>query len=93
MLCDYYLLTKVRKSLQKQSRRTSFNNLKIASRLPCTPLLTKIDEDETCEDEYYGECNNPTECSAPTDAVDVEEEVGEPLIACDEVACVDKGYI
>ena len=52
-----------------------------------------MDEDKACEDKYDGECNDPTQGATPSDAVDIEEEIGKPLVASDEVPGVDEGYI
>lgn len=52
-----------------------------------------MDEDYACDNEYECEACNPTERSNPTDAIDVEKEIGEPLVAGDKVACVDEGDI
>ena len=52
-----------------------------------------MDEGYTCNNEYECEAYNPTKRSNPTDAIDVEKEIGEPLVASDKVACVDEGDI
>lgn len=56
-------------------------------------LASEIDENEACEYKYGGEGNDPSECALPADAVDVEEEVGEPVVFGDEVAYVDEGDV
>ena len=56
-------------------------------------LASEIDENEACEYKYGGEGNNPSEGALPADAVDVEEEVGEPVVFGDEVAYVDKSDV
>lgn len=56
-------------------------------------LASEIDENEACEYKYGGEGNDPSEGALPADAVDVEEEVGEPIVASDEVAHVDEGDV
>lgn len=56
-------------------------------------LASEIDENEACEYKYGGEGNDPSEGALPADAVDVEEEVGEPVVFGDEVAYVDKSDV
>ena len=56
-------------------------------------LAPEIDENEACEYKYGGEGNDPSECALPADAVDVEEEVGDPVVFGDEVAYVDKSDV
>lgn len=58
------------------------------------PLFSsEIDEDEPGEYKNNRKGNNPTEGAMPADAVDVEEKVGEPVVAGDEMAHVDEGYV
>ena len=52
-----------------------------------------MDEEYAGEDEYACEENDPTQCSEPSNAIDVQEEIGEPLVASDKVARIDEGYI
>ena len=55
--------------------------------------LAEVDEGEAREHEDDGEGHDPAEGAEPPDAVDIEEEVGEPLVAGDEVAAIDEGDI
>ena len=52
-----------------------------------------MDEEYAGEDEYACEENDPTQCSEPSNAIDVQEEIGEPLVASDKVACIDESNI
>jgi hypothetical protein len=52
-----------------------------------------MDECESCEHKDERESDNPQDSSRPTYAVEVEEEIGEPLVACDIVAHKDEGDI
>ena len=58
-----------------------------------TPLLSQIDEDESREYEYYGKGYNPPDSPGPSYAVDVEEEVGKPVVARDKMAGIDKSDV
>ena len=60
---------------------------------PRASLLAQIDEDDARQHEHYGERYDPPQGATPPDAVDVEEEVGKPLVTCDEVTGVDEGDI
>lgn len=56
-------------------------------------LLAQIDKDGSCEDEYGSESDNPSDGSRPSYTVEVEEEIGEPLVTGDVVSHEYKGYI
>ena len=58
-----------------------------------TLLLPDVDKGKSCEDEYNGERDNPADGSRPTNAVDVEEEIGKPLICGDIMPYIDEGNI
>ena len=58
----------------------------LVSSLPDASSLPEVDEEEARQHKDQCERNDPTECPTPPDAVDVEEKIGEPLVASDEVA-------
>ena len=56
-------------------------------------LFVNVDEQHAYEDKGDGECQYAEEDANPSYMVNVEEEVGEPIVAHNEVARVDERYI
>ena len=65
----------------------------LAQSLFLTPLLPQVDEDESREYEYRGKGYNPPDGTRPPYAVDVEKEIGEPVVARDEMSGVNESNV
>ena len=58
-----------------------------------TLLLPDVDKGKSREYEYRGKSYNPPDGTRPPYAVDVEKEVGEPVVARDEMSGVNESNV
>ena len=73
--------------------RGLFRRYSMACRSFASSSFSYTNEEYARKDEYACEENDPTQCSEPSNAIDVQEEIGEPLVASDKVTGVDEGDI